>query len=115
MSNTNRYCDVCGEFILGNPQFRMIEGSKVVVCRRCAKFGTKTRPSDEYLPIKPSKKDSRRFNNSFYPKNNEDSSEIISQKEDYFQIIRKARQKKGWDQYEFAHRLKEKVSDSRLG
>jgi putative transcription factor len=102
-------CEVCGQEIHGQPYYRIIEGGKLVVCGQCAHFGTK-----EWDPSKPSGKPVRR-RLSTPPQRSRPRSEIeVAEQmeliENYGELIRKTRQKKGMSIEDFAKKLNEKES-----
>ncbi|MGC9517741.1 MAG: multiprotein bridging factor aMBF1 [Methanomicrobiales archaeon] len=91
-------CEICGKNIIGKPMRTKIEGSVMYTCNECAKFGKIQRE-----PAKPRKpKTSRRM-----PRRTEPSYEVH---EDYNNIIREAREKKGWSREDLAEKIYEKVS-----
>lgn len=85
-------CEVCGA---GNARiFAIIEGAKMRVCETCSKFGKVIEIERERVP-KPS------------PKHIEIEEEII---EDYADVIKKAREKRGMTRSQLAALIMEKES-----
>ncbi len=101
-------CEVCGAEIRGQPHYRIIEGGRMTVCGRCARFGssdwdptqarTRTRPRRQDLPAP------RR------PRSEVEAAEYLELVEDYGQKIRKARQRMGMTVEDFAKKIGEKES-----
>ncbi len=101
-------CEVCGQEILGQPYYRIIEGGRMTVCGRCAKFS-----NQEWDPRKPSAQPRRRRTAaSTRPRRRSDievaeSTELV---DNYGELIRKTRQRKGMTVEDFAKKLSEKES-----
>lgn len=100
-------CEVCGQEIRGEPRRRIIEGAKMIVCGRCAQFG-----SEEWSPQQsrtPQRRPTRRT--SPRPRRNyvEEAEEMVLV-ENYGAKIRKARQKAGFTVEDLARKINEKES-----
>jgi putative transcription factor len=101
-------CEVCGQEIRGQPYYRIIEGGRMTVCGRCAKFSDK-----EWDPKKPMAQPRRRRAAArSQPRRRSDieiaeSTELV---ENYGSLIRKTRQRKGLTVEDFAKKLSEKES-----
>ncbi|MHA1229233.1 MAG: multiprotein bridging factor aMBF1 [Candidatus Helarchaeota archaeon] len=92
-------CDVCGQEIYGRAQWRLIEGAKLKVCQKCAKFGTQIKESVKTTPRVRNKKGYRR-KSSYRPEFAE--MELV---EDFNKIIKREREKRGWTQEELGKRI----------
>jgi putative transcription factor len=101
-------CEVCGNEIRGRPHYRVIEGAKMTVCGRCARFGSadwdpatervtaRARPSARPTPSRP--------------RSEVEAVEHLELIEDYGEKIRKARQKARMTVEDFAKKIREKES-----
>lgn len=102
-------CEVCGHEIHGQAYYRIIEGGRMTVCGRCAQFGTR-----EWDPNKPKGKPVRRGpvrrTESFRPRSEIEAAEQMELVDNYGELIRKTRQKKGLTIEDFAKKLNEKES-----
>jgi putative transcription factor len=111
-------CEVCGDVILGKGANVLIDGAKLIVCRRCASGATivktparpptaavekKALKTSRILPQAPRK----RFATGAQNPTVSDGGELV---ENYGQKIRKARQAMQLSQEEFSQRIAEKVS-----
>ena len=98
-------CEVCGIEIRGEPYYRIIEGGRMTVCGRCAKFGTTDwDPSRRQIRRTSARPSPRR------PLNELEAAEVMELVADYGIMIKKARQKKGLSVEDFAHMINEKES-----
>ena len=100
-------CEVCGREIFGQPYYRVIEGGRMTVCGRCAQFSTK-----EWDPSKPQAQPRRRQPRSARPRPRSDieAAETLELVENYGELIRRTRQRKGISVEDFAKKLSEKES-----
>jgi putative transcription factor len=101
-------CEVCGREIYGQPYYRIIEGGKMTVCSRCAQFGTK-----EWDPKKPQGKPVRRRTSPASrprPRSEIEVAEAFELVDNYGELIRKTRQRKGVSVEDFAKKISEKES-----
>ncbi len=121
--NVVRYCEICGSVIEGRGIERMIEGTKMMVCGNCARFGEaiKRAPpvtsATSVSPVRRRKKGtttrtptprSRRKKVSIpSPEKWATRYEIV---ENYSTLIRKAREKMELTQEELGQELNEKGS-----
>jgi putative transcription factor len=100
-------CEVCGQEIRGEPRRRIIEGAKIIVCGRCAQFG-----SGDWFQIQSPKYG----NKNKYPspprrrQSEVEEAELFEIVEDYGEKIRKAREKVGVTVEELARTINEKES-----
>ncbi len=94
-------CDLCGS--TKNLVRAKIEGTELIVCQECAKFGTVLGP----IKTKPEKPKQEPVKQPTKPSIEE---EILIINPDYPAIIKKAREKLGLKQSEFAKLIKEKES-----
>ncbi len=91
-------CEICGRKIVGAPIRVKIESSVMDVCKECSKFGK----IQSQRPLKRERKPKRAINRRIEP-----VYEVI---EDYNNIIRRARENRGWSREDLATRINEKVS-----
>lgn len=101
-------CEVCGQEIHGEPYYRIIEGGRMTVCGRCAKFSDK-----EWDPRKPKAQPRRRRPAArARPRRRSDIeiAESMELVENYGSLIRRTRQRKGMTVEDFAKKLSEKES-----
>jgi putative transcription factor len=100
-------CEVCGEEIQGEPQRRVIEGAKMVVCGRCASFG-----SGDWSPSRPTRprRRLRRSTPTVRRKSDVEQAEELEVVEDYGNKIKRARQKAGMKVEDLARKIQEKES-----
>ena len=98
-------CEVCGAEIRGEPYYRIIEGGRMTVCGRCARFGTTdwdpSRPQVRRTSVRPAPR---------RPRNELEAAEVMELVADYGIMIKKARQKKGLSVEDFARMINEKES-----
>ncbi len=95
-------CEVCGKPIFGKVFRVVIEGTEMKTCRACARFGEGKEVAKAKPKSKPAAKPKRK--KSFKP---EPLPEVV---EDYAQIIRRARERKGLTQEELGMIINEKAS-----
>ena len=88
-------CEICGREIKGKGKEIFVERAKLTVCRNCARYGTQVREK----PPESRKK-------SVHPHRATD----FDIREDFPQIIRKAREKQGLTQKDLARQINEKES-----
>ena len=97
-------CEVCGAEIREQPYHRIIEGGRLTVCGRCAKFGSgdwdPRRPQlNQRLPSAPRR-----------PRSDVEAAEVLEPVEDYGTKIRKERQKRKISVEDFSRMIREKES-----
>jgi len=93
-------CEVCGREIRGPPFRRIIEGARMTVCARCARFGT-----DEWTPSAPRAPPRRQ-----QPRSEVEAVERLELVEDYGEKIRKARQRMKMTVEDLGTKIREKES-----
>lgn len=98
-------CEICGKPISDNPKRTKIDGSVMLVCDECAKFGRvqKEPPKPKFQKNKKTKKQKTSKNN----RNDEPTEELV---EDYNGIIRRVRESKHMTRDELGQKINEKVS-----
>jgi putative transcription factor len=102
-------CEICGAEIRGKPLCITIDSSELQVCQKCAPYG---KPVDKRTPVSrkvsPVVRTVKRTENR--PK--KDFFDILKDEllDNYVQIIRDAREAKGWSQEDLAENIKEKAS-----
>lgn len=102
-------CEICGSELRGSSFKITIDGSELDVCGKCSQYGTlakkRTPVSRKVAPVAPRTpaRTSRPRKTGFEELNDE----FV---DGYDQIIRDARQRRGWTQEELAAKMKEKVS-----
>jgi putative transcription factor len=117
------YCEICGNVIEGKGFERVIEGTRMVVCSECARFGEATRSSPPVTsetsatPIRRRKKITttrtqtpKRMRKKVTIPSPEKFFSLYEIVEDYSTIIRKARETRELTQEELGQELNEKVS-----
>ncbi len=92
------YCEVCGKPIAGKGHRILMDGAELLVCDECF---TKLTKSGRAVPV-TSKVNQVRPK----PKAKERPEEMLEVVDDYPDIIRKARESKGWTQAALAQRLR---------
>jgi putative transcription factor len=91
-------CEICGKTLAGRPVRTKVDGSIMLTCQECSKFGKVQRE-----PPKPKRpKTTPRTVRPLEPVN-----EVL---EDYNTVVREAREKRGWSREELAAKIYEKVS-----
>jgi putative transcription factor len=101
-------CEVCGREIYGQPYYRIIEGGRMTVCSSCAQFGSK-----DWDPKKPQATTvKRRTVTRSRPRRRSEIevAEAFELVDNYGELIRKTRQRKGISVEDFAKKIGEKES-----
>ena len=91
-------CEICGKKIIGKPLRTKIEGSVMLACPNCAKFGKIQREAPKSTRPKAVKRPPRRAELTY---------EVP---ENYNVIVREGRENKGWSREDLAEKIYEKVS-----
>jgi putative transcription factor len=117
-----RYCEICGNVIEGRGIERMIEGTKMIVCSSCARFGEATKrspPVTSTISGIPKRRKRKTTTSTHTPKSKRRKVSIPSPEkffsryeivDDYSTIIRKAREKIELTQEELGQELNVKGS-----
>ncbi|MFX1518716.1 MAG: multiprotein bridging factor aMBF1 [Promethearchaeota archaeon] len=116
------YCELCGNVIEGRGIERLIEGTTMIVCSKCARFGEapkRSPPVTTTTSITPVRRRKKRTTRTPTSKSRRKKVSIPSPEkffslyevvEDYSTVIRKAREKMELTQEELGQELNEKVS-----
>ncbi|MFH0849896.1 MAG: multiprotein bridging factor aMBF1 [Candidatus Bathyarchaeota archaeon] len=102
-------CEVCGREIFGQVYYRVIEGGKMTVCSGCAQFGARDWDPKEKTAQQPRRGPSRSAAPP-RPRSDIEVAETFELVENYGELIRKTRQRKGMKVEGFAKKLNEKES-----
>jgi putative transcription factor len=102
-------CEVCGREIFGQVFYRVIEGGKMTVCSRCAQFGTRDWDPKEKLVQQPRRRAARPAAPP-RPRSDIEVAEAFELVDNYGELIRKSRQRKGMLVEDLAKKLNEKES-----
>jgi len=101
-------CEVCGCQVRGEPILVQIGGAKMWVCPKCSKLGTEIKrppgaapPGARPATGKPTPPQRRRTRDVFDMM----QGEVV---DNFGELIRETRMKKGWSQKDLAHEIKEK-------
>lgn len=97
-------CEICGKKVVGKPVRTKIENSIMLTCNECSKFGKIQREPPRPKGGRTSSTSAGR-RRSF--RSQEPTHEVI---EDYQNVIREAREKKGWSREDLGEKIYEKVS-----
>jgi putative transcription factor len=102
-------CEICGAEIHGKPLCITIDSSELQVCQKCAPYG---KPVDKRTPISRKVSPVVRTVPQAEKRPRKDFFDILKDEllENYVQIIRDAREAKGWSQEDLAENIKEKAS-----
>ena len=102
-------CKICGAEIHEKPLCITIDNSELQVCQKCAPYG---KPVDKRTPVSRKVSPIVRTVTRTEKRQNKDFFDILKNEllENYVQIIRDAREAKGWSQEDLAENLKEKAS-----
>lgn len=90
-------CEICGDKIVGRGYRVVVEGIELTVCKRCKELGVESKK-----PVISITKPKIKVESSIV-----DDFELV---ENYNEIIRREREKRGWTQEELAKKIKEKVT-----
>jgi putative transcription factor len=102
-------CEICGAEIRGKPLCITIDNSELQVCQKCAPYG---KPVDKRTPVSRKVSPVVRTVTRTENRPKKDFFDILKDEllDNYVQIIRDARETKGWSQEDLAENIKEKVS-----
>jgi len=97
-------CEICGKKLVQEPIKTKIDGSIMITCKECSKFGKVQRepPKPQRSRVPRVSKGTRRIQRPREP-----SEEVVENVKD---IVRQAREKKGWSREELAAKIYEKAS-----
>jgi putative transcription factor len=102
-------CEICGAEIREKPLCITIDTSELQVCQKCAPYG---KPVDKRTPVSRKVSPVVRTVTRTEKRQKKDFFDILKDEllDNYVQIIRDAREAKGWSQEDLAENLKEKAS-----
>jgi putative transcription factor len=102
-------CEICGAEIRGKPICITIDNSELQVCQKCAPYG---KPVDKRTPVSRKVSPVVRTVTRTENRPKKDFFDILKDEllDNYVQIIRDARETKGWSQEDLAENIKEKAS-----
>jgi putative transcription factor len=102
-------CEICGAEIRGKPICITIDNSELQVCQKCAPYG---KPVDKRTPVSRKVSPVVRTVTRTENRPKKDFFDILKDEllDNYVQIIRDAREAKGWSQEDLAENIKEKAS-----
>ena len=106
-------CEICGKEIEGKAVRTKIDGSVLLVCPDCAKFGRVQRDTPHERKFVNRDKKGRKQTNAkarpkpTQPRREEPMDELV---EDFNILVRQARESKGWTREELGAKIYEKVS-----
>jgi len=91
-------CEICGKKVIGRPMRVKVDGSIMQTCNECAKFGKiQKEPRKIFKPRTAPRR----------PRTRQPTYEVS---EDFNNMIRMAREKKGWSREDLAKNIYEKAS-----
>ena len=102
-------CEICGRKIVGRRYRILVEGSELTVCESCKDLGVERPIKKPKAVVKPMPKPISKPISKPKPmaKPVEFEYELV---ENFHEIIKREREKRGWSQEELAKRIQEKVS-----
>jgi putative transcription factor len=102
-------CEICGAEIREKPLCITIDSSELQVCQKCAPYG---KPVDKRTPVSRKVSPVVRTVTRTEKRPKKDFFDILKDEllDNYVQIIRDARESKGWSQEDLAENIKEKAS-----
>lgn len=102
-------CEICGAEIREKPLCITIDSSELQVCQKCAPYG---KPVDKRTPVSRKVSPVVRTVTRTEKRPKKDFFDILKDEllDNYVQIIRDAREAKGWSQEDLAENIKEKAS-----
>ena len=96
-------CEICGKKIVEEPIKTKVDGSIMLTCKECSKFGKVQREAPK--PKRPGATRVRTPRRIQRPK--EPAEEVVENVKD---IVRQARERKGWSREELGEKIYEKAS-----
>ncbi len=93
-------CEICGSRIVGRKYKIIVEGSELTVCERCKELGVEAK-------AKPTTKVVVKKRVVRTPKPIVEDYELV---ENFHEIVRRERERRGWTQEELAKRIQEKAT-----
>jgi len=103
-------CEICGSEVKGKPNYILVDGAKLLVCRNCAKYGPKVvvkESKKEIFPRTTTPRIRRPKQKASHFRTREPELEIV---QNYGARIRNARIKLGLSLEDFAKKINEKES-----
>ena len=96
-------CEICGKKLVEEPIKTKIDGSIMLTCKECSKFGKVQRE-----PPKPKRHGApRSWRTRRISRPKEPTEEVI---ENFNDLVRQGREKKGWSREELGEKIYEKAS-----
>ncbi len=92
-------CEICGRKIVGKKHTIIVEGSELTVCERCKELGVEAKPAKAVVRVV------KRVSTKTKPI--VEDYELV---ENFHEIVRREREKRGWTQEELAKRIQEKAT-----
>ena len=96
-------CEICGKKLVEEPLKTKVDGSIMLTCKECSKFGKVQREAPK--PKRPGASRSRAPRRVQRPR--EPAEEVVENVKD---LVRQAREQKGWSREEFGEKIYEKAS-----
>jgi len=96
-------CEICGKKLVEEPLKTKVDGSIMLTCKECSKFGKVQREVPK--PKRPGASRARTPRKVQRPR--EPAEEVVENVKD---IVRQAREKKGWSREELGEKIYEKAS-----
>ncbi len=96
-------CEICGKKLVEEPLKTKVDGSIMLTCKECSKFGKVQREVPK--PKRPGASRARAPRRVQRPR--EPAEEVVENVKD---IVRQAREKKGWSREELGEKIYEKSS-----
>ena len=96
-------CEICGKKMVEEPLKTKVDGSIMLTCKECSKFGKVQREAPK--PKRPGAPGARAPRRVQRPR--EPAEEVVENVKD---IVRQAREKKGWSREELGEKIYEKAS-----
>ncbi len=96
-------CEICGKKLVEEPLKTKVDGSIMLTCKECSKFGKVQREVPK--PKRPGASGARAPRRVQRPR--EPAEEVVENVKD---IVRQAREKKGWSREELGEKIYEKAS-----